>query len=506
MRPFRIFLFGVSVIFVLCILSVVIQNFKPSFWGYEIKFSSFSHILKSSKPKYKDISHILSLSKSLSDSVRVDVKSDSAKSTKQKLLIIGKSDIVADSVRTVFRKIEFPSNIDTSLNSFFDAIYNLSSSGKLIRVLHYGDSQIEGDRVTSYFRNQLQLRFGGEGIGLIPIVTSNPASISYLCEISDNWKRYSPLPGSSEENVHKRYGALVNFAQIEKGNSLFGNDKELKGWIELKYPNISYLLAQRSHQCKVFYGFNKAPMMIELTQNESVIDAEIVPPSSSLKELIWNIGSPRNVTISIKTTSSPEIYGISLDSGHGIAVDNIPLRGSSGLEFTKMDLTFLRNFYRMLNVKFLILQFGVNIVPCVTNNYDYYEKSFYKQLVALKQTIPNLSILVMGVSDVSRNGENGYESFPNIELIRDAQKKASFDAGCAFWDVYEAMGGHNSMPSWVFANPPLAQKDFVHFNPIGAKIIGEMFYRSFIYEYEQYLAIKHNSKQPVAAISKVESN
>ena len=103
---------------------------------------------------------------------------------------------------------------------------------------------------------------------------------------------------------------------------------------------------------------------------------------------------------------------------------------------------------------------------------------------------PGLSILVIGVSDVSRNGENGYESYPNIEKIRDAQKKAAFDAGCSFWDCFEAMGGKNSMPSWVFANPPLAQKDFVHFNPVGAKIIGEMFYRSFIFEYERYLSEK----------------
>lgn len=501
MRPIRIFIFGLSVLFLLCSLSLAIQYFKPTVHGYAIKFPPISNILKSSKPKYKDISHIISLSNSLSDSLVIYVKPDTIKSQKQKTIITRtKSTAVkADSVRTVFRRIEFPASNDTLLYSFFDIIHNLSGSDRLIRILHYGDSQIEGDRVTSYFRNQLQARFGGGGIGLIPIVSANPASISYVYDISDNWKKYSPLPGATEENIHKRYGVLVNFAQISPSKSLFSNEKELKGWIELKYPNISYSLAQQSQQCKLFYGFNTTPMMIELIQNKNVIDAEIVPPSIVLKELLWNIASPRNITISIKTNSSPEIYGISLDANHGIAVDNIPLRGSSGLEFTKIDQNFLRSFYQKLNVKMLILQFGVNIVPTVTSNYDYYEKSFYRQLIALKQTVPNLSIIVMGVSDVSRNSDNGYESFPNIELIRDAQKKASFDAGCGFWDVFEAMGGRNSMPSWVFANPPLAQKDFVHFSPVGAKIIGEMFYRSFIYEYEQYLSVRHKD-EAIAAI------
>jgi hypothetical protein len=48
------------------------------------------------------------------------------------------------------------------------------------------------------------------------------------------------------------------------------------------------------------------------------------------------------------------------------------------------------------------------------------------------------------------------------------------------------MGGKNSMPSWVFANPPLASSDFVHFNTRGARIIANMFYNSLMYEYNLY--------------------
>jgi hypothetical protein len=79
-----------------------------------------------------------------------------------------------------------------------------------------------------------------------------------------------------------------------------------------------------------------------------------------------------------------------------------------------------------------------------------------------------------------------YVSYPNIEKIRDAMKNAAFDANCAYWDMYEAMGGKNSMPSWVFATPSLASKDFVHFNTRGARIIANMFYNSLMYEYNLY--------------------
>jgi lysophospholipase L1-like esterase len=42
------------------------------------------------------------------------------------------------------------------------------------------------------------------------------------------------------------------------------------------------------------------------------------------------------------------------------------------------------------------------------------------------------------------------------------------------------------MPSWVFARPPLANKDFTHFTPKGAKIVAEMLFKSIESEYEKY--------------------
>lgn len=51
------------------------------------------------------------------------------------------------------------------------------------------------------------------------------------------------------------------------------------------------------------------------------------------------------------------------------------------------------------------------------------------------------------------------------------------------------------MPSWVNAEPSLAQKDFVHFNPLGAKLIGEMFYSALMKDYNRYCLIQ-STQQP----------
>jgi lysophospholipase L1-like esterase len=450
---------------------------------------------KPTTPKYKDISRIIDFSKTL-DSIgtkNIAQKKIGDNSVTKDTVVTETTPFNTDSLKCLLRPLEYPEGNDTLLYSFFRELERLPSDNKLIHILHYGDSQIEGDRITSYLRSQMQKRFGGEGIGLFPVVAVNPSAVPYNYEISDNWIRYSPQDLIQKE-IHNKYGALISYSRIEPKSGLFKKNDIIEGWINLKQPNSSSINTQNFSKCQIFYGTNASPLMVELKQNDNLIDADIIPPSDKLNVLNWNFTKPeRNLVINFKTNQSPDFYAISLTGTKGVMVDNIPLRGSSGLEFSRSNRYFLGEFYKLLNVKLILLQFGVNIVPNVTSNYNYYERSFSKQLEFLKNANPDLSIIVIGLSDVARNTTNGMESYPNIEKIRNAQKAAAFAQGCAFWDMFEAMGGKNSMPSWVNATPPLAQKDFIHLNPAGARIIGELFYRSLLNDFEQFVKTKQTT-------------
>jgi lysophospholipase L1-like esterase len=228
------------------------------------------------------------------------------------------------------------------------------------------------------------------------------------------------------------------------------------------------------------------PFYIELAVDEEVVGADIYPASTNLNTLEWKFDQPvKNVSLKFKASDSPDIYGIALDGKNGIAVDNIALRGNNGLSFTRLDRENLRQHYNALNVKMIILQFGGNIVPNVTDKYiKYYEERFYQQIMRIKSILPNAAIIVMGVADMSYKEKTYYVSRPRIDKIRDAMKNASFRAGAAYWDMYKAMGGENSMPSWV--NEGLARSDYVHFSIKGARVIAKMFYAALIAEYNKY--------------------
>jgi lysophospholipase L1-like esterase len=141
-----------------------------------------------------------------------------------------------------------------------------------------------------------------------------------------------------------------------------------------------------------------------------------------------------------------------------------------------------------LNTSLIILQFGGNVMPYLRDEEHarQYGYGFQKEIEWIKNAAPRVSVIVIGPSDMSQKVDDYYETYPLLESVRDALKKAAFNAGAGYWDMYEAMGGKNSMPSWVDADPALAVTDYTHFTPRGARIISEFFYKALILEYESY--------------------
>lgn len=388
----------------------------------------------------------------------------------------------ASKLRSSIFEIHYPEVFVKDLHAFFAKLSMLRLSGKVVRVLHYGDSQIEGDRVSSELRNLMQSRFGGMGPGLISIVPPTRQHTNFRLSYSGDWNRYS---FQSEELNHSRWGALFSFARFTKPGEMIESEPEAS--FSLLPRSAGYQRSRKFRNAKIFFGFHEQPVYLELNRTGEVLEADIFPAENKLNVMQYSWKEPvNNLTVKMKGMSSPDVYALALDDLWGVAVDNIPLRGSSGLEFTRTDTAFLRKMYSEFNTGMILLQFGVNVVPHIVSDYSYYEYGLYRQLTFLKKINPGVPIIILGVSDMSMMDGGTYKSYPNIELIRDAQRNAALRAGCGFWDTYEAMGGENSMTAWAFAEPPLAQKDFTHFSYRGSMIIGQMFWNALLHEYGKF--------------------
>ena len=488
MKPNKILAF---IFFVLAILFIISVLFPRE--GLRIndqitlQFLTLEEILHKDSVRYADISGILNASIAINDSaylamvnpedMQVDVK-DTVRAN-------------ADSLKGLIHRIEYPEG-DRSLSyPFFRKMRRADRPGQSIRIMHYGVSQIEGDRMTSFIRYKLQTRFGGTGIGIQPVVQLYGYQLSLRHTASDNWIRYTAFGTVDSTLGHNRYGALGSFARFSPHiqDASVPDATEYEAWIDLQQSKRAFRLARIFSRCNLYYGNTTQPVYFELFSDGELFDADFLEVAEGFQVKRWHFGeSPEHLRFRFISTCSPDFYGISLDHDRGIAVDNVPMRGSAGLVFTKIDGDLLREMYDTLQVRLLLLQFGGNVVPYISGNTSYYEKLFYNQLQELKRMMPDLSIIVIGVADMSVKEKDVFVTYPNLENIRDGLKNAAFRAGCPYWDMYEAMGGENSMPSWVFAEPSLATSDFVHLNERGARVLAEMFYNAFIYDYNAWLS------------------
>lgn len=446
--------------------------------GIVIKIPKISHLWNKSTTNYADISDI-----------RDKFEGDKSKKSTQDIKDSASAKIaheayLPDSLRINNKlRIQYPEGDSTMLHNFLRDLRALEKGrDTLVRVLHFGDSQLEGDRITSQLRDKFQDQFGGCGTGFLSIVDKMNSKLSIAQTTKSYWQpavAYGVKYNRSQPNYYGIMGECYRLAPAEN----------VKGEVSYLKSAHAKPKEQRVENIKVLYRNPDSPIELSLalpTQKEKVK----LEKSDKSQIFQYKLKEPfQQVSIQIEAQGkSPEVYGVALDCNRGIAFDNIPWRGSSGVEFVNMHRENLKRQFRQLNVRLVILQFGVNIVPNPISDYTFYENMLLQQLKMLKEIAPDVSILVVGVSDMSRNLTGAYESYPNIEKIRNAQRNAAFKTGCAFWDLYEAMGGKNSMPSWVFAKPiPLAGKDFTHFTPEGAKIVSEMLYKALLVEYAKFL-------------------
>lgn len=387
-----------------------------------------------------------------------------------------------DSLQRTAYPIEFSGTGASLLKPFFQTLDDLNDGNILrTRILHYGDSQIENDRMTALIRYRLQKHFGGTGSGLVQAIPLYSGSMAYQQEQEGNWLRYTYFRNRDSTINHNTYGVMAAFASVPPVT--------VGGWPMLHY---SFNLARRAGMCdrvKVFIHSYMEGAEVVFNVNDTISDTVRHLPGGYSVADYRHVGIIKELKLYFNFPEGGRIYGISFESYTGLQMDNIAMRGSSGLIFSRMDRQQQETMMGELSPSLILLQFGGNVVPYM--NPRYYRREFEKELAFFKEICPGVPIIVIGPADMSVREKGEFKTYPGLEKIRDALKDATLESGFAFWDLFEAMGGHNSMPSFVHSDPPLASADYVHFNGLGINLVAEMFYNSLIMEYERYSQSSH---------------
>ncbi|MEO5789550.1 GDSL-type esterase/lipase family protein, partial [Gelidibacter sp.] len=186
--------------------------------------------------------------------------------------------------------------------------------------------------------------------------------------------------------------------------------------------------------------------------------------------------TPSNLKIEIESKISPDFYGLTLDGNSGVSLDNVAMRGSSGTIFAGTNSGNFEKMYQQLQPELLIFQYGGNSVPYLKDSLAVKEYASYlkNHINWVKRKSSNANVIFIGPSDMTTNENGQMKTYPLLPYLNKILKQTCKDNDIAFWSMYDAMGGKNSMQHWV--DQGLAANDYTHFSPSGTKIISELFF------------------------------
>lgn len=382
--------------------------------------------------------------------------------------------------------INFPSNTlsftpDTSkLNLFFESLAQLNFQGQgQINIVHIGGSHVQADILTNQLRMRFQSFQGGMNAGrgfVFPyrIAKTNSPS-GYYFITNGNWEAC--------RNVDKYKFCKLGMAGI----SAITHDSLSSLTLVMRKENI---MNYEFNRLKIFYEADSLSFTLRIDSN--LVASKIYYPASNYVEYNLTQFVDSLLIEFVKTDSSQNhftLYGMVAESNEsGIEYHGLGINGASTTSF--LQCSEFENQLKVIKPQLVIMGLGINDAYGKEFSQEAFEANYTELIRRIRTASPDAAILLITNNDsylfkrkVNKNGLKVQESMMKIAKENQAQ----------VWDMFEIMGGLNSIVQWQKTG--LAQKDKVHLTRIGYTLMGDLFFDAIIKSYGNYLYSKYQLKK-----------
>ena len=392
--------------------------------------------------------------------------------------LTGLRDSIQECYQYIFEgqtRFWLPNDDVSYFDNFFARAEKALEKGDIVRVLHYGDSQIEMDRVTCRLRERLQQQFGGGGPGMIPLRQPVP-TITFNQSTSGSLTGQSTWGDSSFTRRGSNFGPMLRSWHVNGSATMS---------LSASKGRYASELAGRFSTIRVLFNNRPGPLSVSFRDRESAATFTKSSSSEGIDMITWQMDSATS-SATLTFSGNADVYGVLVDNGPGVAVDNIGMRSTSGHQFKMVPLDQLATSYRLIDASVIIMQFGGNSVPYLKTEkvIDAYCQRLGEQIDYVREACPNAVILFIGPSDMSTMVRGQLATYPMLPTVVEKLHQMATEHGAAYWSIYDAMGGHNSMLVWH--KEGLAGNDYIHFTLKGANLMGDYLSDAILKLYELY--------------------
>jgi lysophospholipase L1-like esterase len=400
-----------------------------------------------------------------------DIETKEAK--KNKKITIAKPSIKHPYIKSILPKdltaITDYDSTGIGLEKFLHAIQELRTQGKPVRIAFFGDSYIEGDMLLADFRDTMQAIFGGRGIGFCP-ATSEVAGFrgTITHSFSSNWKTYSMI---DKPRTKEKLG-ISGHAYIPSLGST------------VKFAPVNKRFLNSFHQVKIFYSGSEGDTL-QWRLGKGEWKSEALNAGAALQMLVLNVNSKAALTLKFSQQGTLKVYGFSFESDSGIYIDNFSVRGNSGIGMASVSQKMYQQFDSLQHYDLIIMQYGLNAASSKVNTFDWYSKPMLNTLKHIQKSFKNSSLMLLSIGDKSEKDENGdMVTMKNLDVFIEMQSNLAKQTGIPFWNLFEAMGGENSMVGLV--DKHMANKDYTHLTFSGGRFVANKLAAALLYEIKEH--------------------
>jgi lysophospholipase L1-like esterase len=195
-------------------------------------------------------------------------------------------------------------------------------------------------------------------------------------------------------------------------------------------------------------------------------------------------GGQHHYAIRTTSTRPVRLFGWAADKQTGITYETLGINGAQAPMILDWDEAVFASNVQARRPALIVLEYGTNEALNPRFTAEGYRQQFSQVLAKMRRVAPLASILVVGPPDCLRS----LRPLPYIDEVIAAQRAAAAQAGCAFWDWRERMGGPGAVRQWAKAR--LGQADNIHLTTAGYQLTASMLFNELMQQYDRYIAVR----------------